>query len=227
MTATSSQRLNLRPTSRSTPTSSKPHASCSARDAVPLGFDPGDDRMETGIGGDADHVLHQPAPDAETRVLARHVHRVLHGGAVRRAFLVGRQRCEADDLVVDRRDDRGEGPRPLGDPTSLFVQRPRHQVEGAGVIADLDVVDRQDRRRVIERGEAHDDAPGRPVPTVPAGPGGCVDTSVESSGTHRESRGGCPAAAGTLLPLVAALPCPEGCPGYRYKRCSHPSRTPS
>ena len=56
-----------------------------------------------------------------------------------------------------------------------------------------------------------------------AGPAGLVDTLVESSGPRCESRGGCPAVAGTLQRLVAALPCPEGCPGYRYKRCSHPS----
>ena len=36
MTATSSQRLNLRPTWRSMPTSWNPHLLCKARDAVPL-----------------------------------------------------------------------------------------------------------------------------------------------------------------------------------------------
>ena len=52
MTATSSQRLNLRPTSRSTPTRSKPQAACRARDAVAAGLDAGDHGVEAaGLGG--------------------------------------------------------------------------------------------------------------------------------------------------------------------------------
>ena len=44
-------------------------------------------------------------------------------------------------------------------------------------------------------------------------PDGVIDTTVESSGAWPNWRGGCPCLAGTLRRLVAALPCPEGCPG--------------
>jgi hypothetical protein len=63
MTATSSQRLNFRPTSRSTPTNSNPHAACMER-CRPGRLDARHDRVETGVGGDADHVLHQRAADS-------------------------------------------------------------------------------------------------------------------------------------------------------------------
>ena len=46
ITATSSQRLNLRPTWRSMPTSSKPHRACRARDGVAGGLDAGHHGVE-------------------------------------------------------------------------------------------------------------------------------------------------------------------------------------
>ena len=48
ITATSSQRLNLRPTSRSMPTSSNPHRACRARDGRAAGLDAGHHGVEPG-----------------------------------------------------------------------------------------------------------------------------------------------------------------------------------
>ena len=59
MTATSSQRLNLRPTSRSMPTSSKPQLACSARDASPLASMRADHRVEARLAGDVDQPAEQ------------------------------------------------------------------------------------------------------------------------------------------------------------------------
>ena len=92
MTATSSQRLNLRPTSRSTPTSSNPQAAWSAREAVAAGLDPGHDGVEAAGRGHVDHVRSSSArPDAVAVVVPAHVDRVLDRGPVGRPLLVGRQ----------------------------------------------------------------------------------------------------------------------------------------
>jgi hypothetical protein len=86
------------------------------------------------------------------------VHGVLDAGAVRRSFLVRRQRPEADHPVVGiDGDDRGEGARSCRDPILLVGQRPRHQVEGGHGMQHFVVVDRPDRLGIGERGEAEVD----------------------------------------------------------------------
>ena len=66
MTATSSQRLNLRPTSRSMPTSSKPHLAWRRRRGLAAGLDAGHDRVEAAGAGDVEHLGQQQRADAET-----------------------------------------------------------------------------------------------------------------------------------------------------------------
>ena len=58
----------------------------------------------------------------------------------------------------------------------------------------------------------------------PSGLSGVFDTTWQSTATRSSRRGGCPDAAGTLVGWSAAVPRPEGCPGYRYKRCPHLSK---
>ncbi len=106
MTATSSQRPNLRPTWRSTPTSSKPHASVQGarRDATRL--DAGDHAVEPRVTGDVDEPGEEQPPDPLPGVVTVHVHGVLDGGAVGGPLLVRRQRRETDDLAVVPIDHR-------------------------------------------------------------------------------------------------------------------------
>ena len=76
------------------------------------------------------------------------------------AFLVRRQRRESDDdagLAPERGDDGRERTGALIEPSPLLLERPRHQIEGARVALDLDVVDRTDGRGVVRRGEPNVD----------------------------------------------------------------------
>ena len=84
MTATSSQRLNLRPTSRSMPTSSNPQRSCRARLAGPTGLDAGQARRGTRRLWPTFHDVGRAGGGRCPRrpAFASHVHRVLHRGAV-------------------------------------------------------------------------------------------------------------------------------------------------
>ena len=98
--ATSSQRLNLRPTSRSMPTSSKPHVACRAARPSP----PASMRANTAWNPDAaatsSSSVSDQLADALAVAVAAHVDRVLDAGAVGGPLLVRRQRAEADDLAA-------------------------------------------------------------------------------------------------------------------------------
>ena len=85
ITATSSQRLNLRPTSRSMPTSSKPQRAWRARDAVARCLDAGHHGVEARRPGDLDQARSSSAvPMPSPPRVAVDVDRVLDRRAVRR-----------------------------------------------------------------------------------------------------------------------------------------------
>ena len=142
MSAMSSQRLNFRPTSRSTPTRRKPQASWSAREATP----PASMRAITAW---------KPA-DPQAVPVPPHVHRVLDRRPVGRPLLVRRHRGEADDLVLPLGHEDAEGARAAGQPAALVLPRAGHEVEGGRRVVDLVVVDLPDRLGVGLHG--HPDA---------------------------------------------------------------------
>ena len=166
MRATSSQRLNLRPTSRSMPTSSKPQRWCSARDAVTGRLDAGEDEVEPAALGDVEQLGEQQGADA----------RAADGRAGRRSSprrSCGRRpvpcRATARRSRRPRRrrrrscrrgsgHDRGERAGSGGDPLLLLVERPRHQVERRRGVHHLVVVDRPDRFGIAGPGRSDDHA---------------------------------------------------------------------
>ena len=114
MTATSSQRLNLRPTSRSMPTSSKPQAGVQRPRGRRRRPRSGPSRRGTGPRGDVEQLgrassLPMPRPWRS----ASHVHRVLDRRPVGGPLLVRRQRGEADDRRRRRRRRRSPRRRPI------------------------------------------------------------------------------------------------------------------
>ena len=161
MTATSSQRLNLRPTWRSMPTSWNPHLLCKARDADPAGLDPGHHGVKPGFPGDVDEPAEEHRADSLTTRPAVDVDRVLDGRRVGGAILVRRQRREPGDgrpgmIFVDG-DDRGEGSRASSQPLLLVGQRSGDEVERARRGRHLVVVDRSDSFGVVDGGGAQAD----------------------------------------------------------------------
>ena len=130
---TSSHRLNLRPTSRSMPTSSKPHDSCRAIDAS---LAP-EIRANTAWNPDAaatrEQLVDDQLADALAVAVAAHVDGVLDAGAVRGALLVRRQRRRSRRPRPVRRridgHDGGERTIAIGDPLLLLLQRSGHEVE--------------------------------------------------------------------------------------------------
>ena len=96
MMATSSQRLNLRPTSRSMPTSSKPHAACRRATPSPLAAIRANTAWKPESSATSSSSVDDQLADALAAAVAVDVDRVLDAGAVRGALLVRRQRAEAD-----------------------------------------------------------------------------------------------------------------------------------
>ena len=154
--ATSSQRLNLRPTSRSMPTSSNPHLACRARDAAPDASMRANTEWKPEARGDLDEAGQQQLADAAARSWSRSTYTesstvVRVGGPL----LVRRQRGEADHRSGRRAvdgDDRREGARPRREPALLVGERPGDEVERAVAVRDLVVVDRADRLGVGDGG---------------------------------------------------------------------------
>ena len=101
ITTTSSQPPNLRPTSRSVPTTVNPTAWCSPIDAlVPVG-DAGDHGVEAPGLGHPHHLLHEllAEPFASRRLV--HVHAGLHRGPVGGPGPVLAERGEPQHLAGD------------------------------------------------------------------------------------------------------------------------------
>ena len=146
MTATSSQRLNLRPTSRSMPTSSKPQRACSARDAAPTASMRAITAWKPDALATSSRRVSSAVPMPSPPRGAVDVDRVLDRRAVGRPLLVRRQRGEPDDraAVVDG-DDGREGAGAGGQPGLLLGERPGDEVERARRRRHLEVVDRPDR----------------------------------------------------------------------------------
>ena len=155
MTATSSQRLNLRPTWRSTPTSSKPHAACRHRDASPPASMRANTRGTPSRGRCRPARSSSSAPDAPARC----------GRGGRRPSprrWCGRRPAPCTATATrSRRPDRPravtvqtatiarERPGPGGQPRPLVVERPRDEVERRRARGDLAVVDLHDRLGVV------------------------------------------------------------------------------
>ena len=108
ISTTSSHRPNLRPTSRSTPTSSKPQARCRAIDASWPPDDPGHHGVKAVGAGQPDQLLEQAPADPLALAVGVHVDRVLDRGAIGRPGSVRRQRAEPADafVIVDGHDGR-------------------------------------------------------------------------------------------------------------------------
>lgn len=156
MRATSSQRLNLRPTCRSMPTSWNPQRACSAR-RLARGLDTCEHGVEPAALGDVEQLGQQQAPDALPAPVAPDVDAVLHAGAIGSPFLVGRQGAETDHLGTalgveilgdDGRERTGSGLEPV----LLVLERAGHEIERGGGRQDLVVVDAPDRLGVGEAG---------------------------------------------------------------------------
>ena len=163
ISTTSSHRPNFRPTSRSVPTSSKPHAECSAIDASLSPAMRAITEWKPCELRELEQLVEEQPPDAATLVLGEQVHRVLDGGGVGRARPERRQRPEPHHVVggvfaVHDRDDRRMGTGVLVDPEHLLVEGAGDHVEQRGRLGDVVVVDRSDPRRVASLGEADLDA---------------------------------------------------------------------
>ena len=89
MTATSSQRLNLRPTSRSMPMSSNPQRSCRAREAVPLASMRAITAWKPLAVATLEQRRQQVPTDPGALAVTPDVDRVLDRGVVGGAVLVG------------------------------------------------------------------------------------------------------------------------------------------
>ena len=83
ITTTSSHRPNLRPISRSVPTSSKPGGAVQRDRRLVAADDPSDDCVETVGGRQAKEFLQQRLAGSLTLAVTAHVDRVLDAGAVR------------------------------------------------------------------------------------------------------------------------------------------------
>ena len=169
ISTTSSHRPNFRPTSRSVPTSSKPHAACSAIDASLSPAMRAITEWKPWSSRELEQLVEDQPPDAATLVLGEQVHRVLDGGGVGRARPERRQRPESHHVVggvfaAHDRDDRRMGTGVLVDPEHLLVEGAGDHVEERGRLGDVVVVDRSDPGRVASLGEADLDAHDRKVP---------------------------------------------------------------
>ena len=153
MSATSSQRSNLRPISRSTPTSSNPQRGVQRPRGLAGGLDAGEHGVEAATARRcraARSTSSRPMPSAVA--VAAHVDRVLDAGAVRGALLVRRQRAEPDHRRRLAASPSGStatiaanAPAARRQPLLLVCQRARHQVERGRGVQHLVVVDRADR----------------------------------------------------------------------------------
>ena len=124
MSTTSSQRPNLRPTSRSTPTSSKPHASMQPDRRLVAPDDAGHDGVEAVGAGEGDQLGEQAPADALAPRLVVDVDRVLDGGAVGRPGPVRRQGTEAAHAIEVVDGDHGRvGAAVLVHPGQLVLER--------------------------------------------------------------------------------------------------------
>ena len=156
MRTTSSQRPNLRPTSRSPPISSKPHLRCSAIDAswpptirAITEWKPWS--VPSAAGSRAAAARRRPGPGAsrctytESSTVGAYAARGLNGESDAKPSTV---------VVVVDRDDRRMAARVLVDPLPLVGERARHEVERDRRLEDLDVVDRAHRLGVARLDES-------------------------------------------------------------------------
>ena len=149
MTATSSQRLNLRPTSRSMPTSSNPQAAWSAREAVAAGLDAGHHGVEAGLGSAtstsaSSRSVPTPRPVRSRR---RTPSPPPSCGRPPAPCTATARRTRRPRRRRRLGDDGAKAPDRAGQPGSLVVQRAGHQVERGRGVLDLVVVDGPDRPR--------------------------------------------------------------------------------
>ena len=148
MSTTSSHWPNLRPTSRSTPTSSNPHRTVESDRRRVAADDAGDHRVEAVVAGQVDEVREQRGADPGALRVTPHVHAVLDRRRVRRPGPVRRHRREPDHRVR-RRPRRSPGARHecASIQASCSVVAAGHEVEGDGRLEHLGVVDARGSRR--------------------------------------------------------------------------------
>ena len=141
-----------------------------------------------------DEVVHQRGADVLAAVVARHVHRVLHRGAVGGPLLVGRQRREPHHLAVEFGDDCRERSGALPDPVLLLAERTGDEIERRHVVFHLEVVDRCDRRGVVDGRRPDGDRGGRSRHrrrNVAIAVSHRARTTAARRGRPRRSRGSC------------------------------------
>jgi hypothetical protein len=127
-----------------------------------LADDAADHRMEAVVTSQLHEIAEQESSDALTPEVAPDVHGVFDGGRVRGPRPVGRQRCEAADLiVVVDGDDRGVAARMLVDPGDLLGEGAGNEIEGHRRLEHLDVVDRAQRIGVAPSDQAGSVREGR------------------------------------------------------------------
>ena len=153
MTTTSSQRPNLRPTSRSVPTTSNPSAGAARsrrRGRRRCGPSPRGTRAPSATASSSPSTARRRPWPWWSR---RDVDRVLDRGRVRRPVLVRRQRAKPTTVaaVARRRRRRGRRDRPRATPAAPRASGARGRTSPS--TRDLEVVDRPDRLGVVDRRE--------------------------------------------------------------------------
>ena len=159
---TSSHRPCLRPTARSTPTSSKPHDGVQADRRLVAVHDPSRTRRGTRCPSPRSSrsaSSRPPTPRPARRAVD--VDGVLDGGRVGGTVAERAQAREAErraargrrPVVVDGDERRMRTSVPL-DPCALLLEGPRHEVEGHRWFRHLGVVDRRDGSGVVRLDES-------------------------------------------------------------------------
>ena len=186
MTATSSQRPNLRPTWRSTPTRSKPHARVQRARRHAARLDAGDHGVEPRVTGDVDEAGRGAGARCRARCGRGARTRSPRRWCGRRpapctaTATRSRRPGHRPAVTIEHGHDRAERPGPGRQPRPLVVERAGHEVERRGAGGDLAVVDRHDRLGVVG-GRQSDGRVGhgramviRRLAAEPEAPGGIV-----------------------------------------------------
>ena len=109
-----------------------------------LSVDSCDDRMESRVTRDVEKTSEEECADTAPVLVSSNVNRVLYRGAISGSIAVGAKCCKPDDALSRVLGNQNrKGTVSSRNPRSLFVHRTWDEVERAGFVLNLVVVDRR------------------------------------------------------------------------------------